>query len=366
MSPVQLVSSKAKFLLCLLLLLPSLALAQVPRPYPGATTALTISGTSGNTLVVDTTTLVVDATNHRVGIGTASPSTSLTVLKNVTQLAAEDTMVTVSGTHTLSGANSQPYNGMGITTNANQAGSSYTGGTRGLQVFPKIIGATGTAATGLGINVQVSNTGGGTLTNGYGFYSSTPLNSGGGTFANFTGFLQEASTVGSAALLGFRGQLAAAATRWNLYMDGTAQNFLAGNVGIGSGKSVPGVALDVNGVASLTGVQIAGVLLCNSTAPTISSGFGTSPSIAASNGSCAFTINVGTGGVATSGVIGLPTATTGWVVRCNDNTTTSATVYLTKQTATSTTTATIGNFAAAGTAAAWTASDILACSANAY
>lgn len=41
------------------------------------TGAQTISASSGNVLVVDTTTLVADATNHRVGIGTASPLATL-------------------------------------------------------------------------------------------------------------------------------------------------------------------------------------------------------------------------------------------------------------------------------------------------
>ena len=119
--------------------------------------------------------------------------------------------------------------------------------------------------------------------------------------------------------------------------------------------------------ASVTGsYKVNNVLLCSATAPTISSGFGTSPSIANNNGTCAFTVNVGTGGTATSGVIGLPTATTGWVVNCTDLTTNSATVFVTKQTATTTTTATVGNFNTSATAAAWAASDVLRCSAHAY
>ena len=108
------------------------------------------------------------------------------------------------------------------------------------------------------------------------------------------------------------------------------------------------------------------VLTLSTTAPTISSGFGTTPSIAASNGTAAFTINVGTGGVATTGVIGLPAATTGWALQCMNTSTNTATVFLTKQTATTTTTATIGNYDAAGAAAAWVASNILVCSAIAF
>ena len=38
---------------------------------------VTITGTTGNTLVVDTNTLVVDATNNRVGVGTATPSATV-------------------------------------------------------------------------------------------------------------------------------------------------------------------------------------------------------------------------------------------------------------------------------------------------
>lgn len=94
--------------------------------------------------------------------------------------------------------------------------------------------------------------------------------------------------------------------------------------------------------------------------PTISSGFGTSPSVTAGYAT-AFRVNVGTGGTANSGVIALGiTATNGWNCTCADLTTQSATVFLCKQTASSTTTATIGNFNTAGAAAAWVDSDILA------
>lgn len=100
---------------------------------------------------------------------------------------------------------------------------------------------------------------------------------------------------------------------------------------------------------------------CN-IAPTISSGFGTSPSIASSNGTAAFTVNVGSTASA-SGVIALPTAVNGWVCDCQDITTTSATTFITKQTASSTTTCTIGNFTTAGASGNWTANDILKCTA---
>lgn len=98
------------------------------------------------------------------------------------------------------------------------------------------------------------------------------------------------------------------------------------------------------------------------TAPTISSGFGGTPSIVASNGSVAFEVNVGTGASASSGVIGLPTATTGWVCHCqNLNPTAGA---LTEMTATTTASCTLSNLTlSTGIATAWSASAILWCTA---
>lgn len=108
------------------------------------------------------------------------------------------------------------------------------------------------------------------------------------------------------------------------------------------------------------------VLLVSATAPTISSGFGTTPSISGSNGTAAFEITVGSGGVASSGVIGLPAAANGWNCFSTDITTETATAFVTKQTGSSTTTATLTNYTTAGVAGAWTAGDKLRVSCFAY
>jgi hypothetical protein len=103
-----------------------------------------------------------------------------------------------------------------------------------------------------------------------------------------------------------------------------------------------------------------GSIVATTAVPTISSGFGTGASVSLNNGTWSFRINVGTGGTATSGVIGLPAATNGWNCKADDITTLSTTVFETRQTGSSTTTATLGNFSTAGTAGAWVANDILA------
>ena len=70
---------------------------------------------------------------------------------------------------------------------------------------------------------------------------------------------------------GFQSDLASAANVWNLYLSGTAQNYIRGNVGIGSGKTAPACALDVNGQVAqntATSVTAAGTTLATATALT--------------------------------------------------------------------------------------------------
>jgi len=103
-------------------------------------------------------------------------------------------------------------------------------------------------------------------------------------------------------------------------------------------------------------------VLISAAAPTVASGFGVSPSIPTNNGTASFTVNVGAGGAAASGTIGLPAAANGWNCWCNDLTTQSSAVFVCKQTASSTTTATLANYSASGAPAAWAAGDTLAVS----
>ena len=97
-------------------------------------------------------------------------------------------------------------------------------------------------------------------------------------------------------------------------------------------------------------------LFSSTVAPAISSGFGTSPSIVEQNGTAAFEVNVGTGGTAKSGVIGLPAAAHGWACQATDMTTNDGT----RETAFSTTSVTLT------AARAWTAGDVLLITCGAF
>jgi len=114
-----------------------------------------------------------------------------------------------------------------------------------------------------------------------------------------------------------------------------------------------------NSVTASANVNVGGSsLTLSGTAPTISSGFGGSPSITAGT-STAFRLNVGSGGSATGGVLAMPTATTGWNCMFADVTTPAS--FVTVMTASTTATVTIANYSrTTGLLIAWTAGDIVA------
>jgi hypothetical protein len=79
-----------------------------------------------------------------------------------------------------------------------------------------------------------------------------------------TAFLAGSTLVGASfANYGFRGNIPAGTGRWNAFMDGTAQNYFRGNVGIGVGKTVPVFELEVEGTTQSTAFRLS----ANNTAP---------------------------------------------------------------------------------------------------
>lgn len=118
-----------------------------------------------------------------------------------------------------------------------------------------------------------------------------------------------------------------------------------------------------NGTGSLT----VNTTLISSAAPSVSSGFGSGASVVNPNGSSGFTVNVGTGGVASTGIIAMNasglTPTHGWIAHCVNLSNNS----VTRMTSSTTTTITIANFSATtGLSAPWSASDIIGIIAMGY
>lgn len=130
------------------------------------------------------------------------------------------------------------------------------------------------------------------------------------------------------------------------------------NTAVGATTAAAVTGTTVSASTSLGLGTGAGTMLCSATAPTVTSA-GTSPSIPDNNGTCSFSVNVGTGGTATTVVLGLPTAAHGWSCEAADITTQSTSVFLQKQTASSTTSASIINYNTAGSATAFASADVL-------
>jgi len=90
-------------------------------------------------------------------------------------------------------------------------------------------------------------------------------------------------------------------TIWNeLTLDGSIINFDA--------AGLPAASVSSTTFNSVNAYSLNGKILFSSTAPTIWSGFGTSPSVTFNNGTAAFSVNVGTGGTASAGTINMNVA----------------------------------------------------------
>jgi hypothetical protein len=84
------------------------------------------------------------------------------------------------------------------------------------------------------------------------------------TITNVTGFNAQSTIAQSnvTTVYGFQGSIALGANRWNLYMDGTADNYLAGNLGIGAtnlggANAVLRISKALTGGTSVRGVYLA-------------------------------------------------------------------------------------------------------------
>lgn len=101
-------------------------------------------------------------------------------------------------------------------------------------------------------------------------YSASQVTIGvGSTVTNQNGFRVDNTLVGATNNYAFKGEIPAAANRWNLYMDGTANNYLAGSLGIGS-TSLTGfnvrIGKSLTGSTSMRGIYQESVIQSDVTA----------------------------------------------------------------------------------------------------
>ena len=90
-----------------------------------------------------------------------------------------------------------------------------------------------------------------TLGNAFHFYAEQGTIGLGSSITNQYGYFVNNTLIGATNNFGFYGNIAAGTNRWNLYMSGTADNYLAGKLLIGT-TTVSTFALDVNGTARVS------------------------------------------------------------------------------------------------------------------
>jgi hypothetical protein len=340
---------------------------------------------------------------HSIGVSVNSTSTliiepelltlagSMVGTVTWTATAGVKTQYTMTGNAAPSGASTAFYNPLYVTLNSSTANAisalvginnivnhAATGGVTAINGFSNAVNITGSTAGDVngGVNtVTASVSGSSSISgNGYGMQNSVVM-SNSTSAANITGSYNLLS-LGTSVTINtlargtwIRSIVGASSTIPSLYGI-SIDTSNAGTITNWSGLRISAITgagtistnrrpLDIldTGTSVFAGpITMAGMnltrLAFSATAATIASGFCTTPSISA-NGSAAGRITIGTACAGSTGVITLPTATTGWTCSANDITNPASNVI--SQTASSTTSATFTNYArTTGVASNWT------------
>lgn len=246
-------------------------------PSTGAFTSLNATTINGNTITNGTGVLTLGAgktltANNSIAL-TGTDSTTMTFPTTSATIARTDAANTFTGTQTVDAINSTgavgigtaPAAGMSMQNSKNITGAISSYGSR-------IDGVVQSDVTTAGIYYNASpgtQATSFTLTeiNGYDYNQGTF--GAGSTVTNQYGFRVRPTAIGATNNYGFRGQIASGSNRFNLYMDGTADNALAGNLRIGS-TTAPTVALDVTGSALFSSFTAIGGSVATDTALKVS------------------------------------------------------------------------------------------------
>jgi len=314
----------------------------------GNGTEIFFTGVAGTNITSDDSLNFLGASGSFVGFGVSGTGA-------VARINATGLIFVTDNTFDIGATGATRARDLFLARNVVAGGSSHAFGigapdaTIGVKFLPSVTSAAG-SATGMQVGGSFTATVNGDSFSGMNLVTS--LNKGAFTGLTFHGIrlfgsnmsASGAGTVGNSAVLYIGDAPTLATNNFSFWVDNGTSRF-DGNINTGAN------------------------LLISATAPTIGSGFGTSPSIVVSNGTAAFIVDVGTGGTANSGVITMPAATTGYVCDVENRTGVLGNVanQRTVQIATTTTSITVENqTVSTGAVAAWAAGDDLAISCVAY
>jgi hypothetical protein len=230
-----------------------------------ATTLVKSGGTSSQYLMADGS--VSTLTNNVTGTGTTNTLPKFTGASTIGNSNVSDsgTLITLGSNTTISSG------GLGI-------GSANVGGGNGnINIAKTITGNTFSTAIWQNGIVQSDVTGGATsyqsdlktlaasftLGNYFHYLANQITIGAGSSITNQTGFLANSNMIGATNNYGFRGSIPSGTNRWNLYMDGTANNYMAGSLGIGTAfltDTILNIAKNLTGASTSYGVRQTGAV----------------------------------------------------------------------------------------------------------
>jgi len=227
-----------------------------------ATTLVKSGGTSSQYLMADGS--VSTLTNPVTGTGTTNTLPKFTGASTI-----GNSNITDSGTLITLGSNTQISSGaLGIGTFPSVGysllvGKNITGTTTSFGVYQFGTVQSDVTTTANGFYNQV-NTQAASFSLNYNHFLAVQGTIGAGsTITTQTAFNVASNLIGGTNNYGFRGQIPSGTNRWNLYMDGTANNYMAGGLGIGTTSLTAfslNVGKNITGLTSCYGISQIGTV----------------------------------------------------------------------------------------------------------
>jgi len=231
-----------------------------------ATISLTTTGTSGAATLVGATLNIPQyqgvLTNPVTGTGTTNTlpkfiGTSAIGNSNITDTGSLITLSSNSLINGNVGIGSTPTTTIGLLISRNITGAVTSYGTYSNGSIQSDVTTNATYhATFIGTAAASF-----TVNNAYGHYVAQTTIGAGSAISTQQAFYAHSNFTGATNNYGFRGSIPAAANRWNIYMDGTANNYMAGSLGIGTTSFVfGGGTYNLNLTKNITGTVVAGAM----------------------------------------------------------------------------------------------------------
>jgi hypothetical protein len=218
-----------------------------------AAISLTTTGTSGAATYVSGVLNIPQyqgvLTNPVTGTGTTNTLPKFTAASTIgnSNITDSGTLITLGSNTTIS-SGGLGIGSTGLTGMSLRLGKTITGATTSYGVLQQGIVQSDVTSTAYGFYNEIGTQASAfTLTSAIHYLATQTTLGAGSTITNQYGFFAGTNLNGATNNYGFYGEIASGTNRWNLYMAGTAANYMAGRLGIGTTTSVTNTSLVIGG-----------------------------------------------------------------------------------------------------------------------